>query len=205
MPFMVISRFAEVIDLWNIKNEIGLCLKILDSETPQDISQEFIITLAVAEDRRNTYHPGVDPISIIRALLSIARQNGMQGASTLEQQFVRVATGSYEVKIQRKLKEQALAIAIARQRSKVDIATAYLSIANYGYGLHGLSGLKTLCGNNLGDCSKQKIRESIARLKYPEPLHPTDFWQLKLANRSDYILNRMPRVNNKTVCKSSGL
>ena len=196
MPFIVISHIAELMNLWGLKKDIALCLSVLDSRPSQQIPKRFIEILVVAEDRRNSYHPGIDPIGILRAIWSILKNKGIQGASTVEQQFVRVVTDSYEMSIQRKIKEQAIAIAISRQRSKLQIASAYLTIAHYGYGLNGISGLETLCGKKFWDCPEQKIHELIARLKYPEPLQPSEFWNQRLAMRSDYIVNRIRRVGN---------
>lgn len=194
LPFILFSYVAELMNLWGLKKDIALCLSVLDSRPSRQIPKSFIEILVVAEDRRNSYHPGIDPIGILRAIWSILRNKGIQGASTVEQQFVRVVTDSYKMSIIRKLKEQAIAIAISRQRSKLQIASAYLTIAHYGYGLNGISGLETLCGKQFWDCPEQKIHESIARLKYPEPLQPSEFWNQRLAMRSEYIANRIRRV-----------
>ena len=114
-----------------------------------EIPDRLIETLLVAEDRRNLYHYGIDPVGIIRAIWSILRSKGIQGASTVEQQFVRTITASYERSIRRKLKEQALAIAISKRRDKLQIASAYLCIAHYGHNLDGISGLYSICGTSL--------------------------------------------------------
>ena len=191
MPFIVFSRIAESINLWGLKTDIALCLQVVDSRLSQPIPLKFIDTLIVAEDRRNALHPGVDPIGMLRAILTRLRNKGIQGASTIEQQFVRVVTNSYEMRMQRKFKEQALAIAIARRRGKVQIASAYLSIAHYGYRQREKSGLETLCEENLRGCPERKIHESIARLKYPEPYKPSEIWKKRLAMRANYIKHRM--------------
>ena len=196
------SRIAELINLWGLKADIALCLQVVDSKLFQPVPIKFINTLIVAEDRRNALHPGVDPIGMLRAILARLRNRGIQGASTIEQQFVRVVTDSYEMKIQRKFKEQALALAVARRRSKVQIASAYLSIAHYGYRKKGKSGLEALCDENLLGCSESKIHESIARLKYPEPHEPSEIWEQRLAMRANYILQRM---QNKTPSRKSSL
>lgn len=194
-PFVVFSHIAESINLWGLKSDIALCLQVVDSKLSQPIPIKFIDSLVVAEDRRNAWHPGVDPIGMLRAILSRFRNKGIQGASTIEQQFVRVVTNSYEMKMRRKFKEQALAIAVSRRRSKVQIASAYLSIAHYGYRRYGKSGLKVLCGEKLWGCPERKIHESIARIKYPEPHEPSEIWKKRLAMRANYIMCRTQNEN----------
>ena len=190
------SRIAELINLWGLKEDIALCLQVVDAWLSEPVPIKFIDTLIVAEDRRNALHPGVDPIGMLRAILSCLRNRGIQGASTIEQQFVRVCTDSYEMRMQRKFKEQALALAVARRRSKVQIASAYLSIAYYGYRKKGKSGLEALCEENLWGCPERKIHESIARLKYPEPHEPSEIWEQRLTMRTNYI---MRRIQNKKI------
>ena len=94
-PFLSFSRLAEVVNLWNLKTDLAICLQTIDKKLPQPIPGKFIQALVAAEDRRNAFHPGVDPIGIARAILARVGER-RQGASTIEQQFVRVVTGHYE-------------------------------------------------------------------------------------------------------------
>ena len=197
IPFIAFSRIAESINLWNLKADITHCLQVIDSNSIPYIPVKFIKTLVIAEDHRNSLHFGIDPIGIIRAITLRVRQKLTQGASTVEQQFVRVVTGDYEMSIKRKLREQALAIALSRRCSKAQIASAYLSIAYYGDGKIGASGLKALCGHDLLGCPKQKVYETIARLKYPEPLQPSETWRIKLYTRTNHIMRKTLEQENK--------
>ena len=191
-PFVAFSRAAEAIDLWDLKADIALCLQTVDCSVVRPIPRAFVQALVVAEDRRNALHLGVDPMGIARATLAQLSGKGIQGASTIEQQFVRVISGSYEKTIRRKIREQALAIAVSRRRSKTQIASAYLSVAYYGPGLIGASGLRNLCGKDLDACRAERTHEAIARLKYPQPLRPSIAWKRKLGRRVAYITARLP-------------
>lgn len=193
VPFVALSRAAEAINLWDLKADIALCLQTVDRDVLRPIPRDFVQALVAAEDRRNALHPGVDPIGIVRAILAHLTKKGVQGASTIEQQFVRVVSGSYERTIQRKIREQALAIAVSRRRSKTQIASAYLGIAYYGPGLIGTSGLRSLCGTDLDASQPRQIHEAIARLKYPEPVRPSMTWNRKLGRRATYITCRLPK------------
>lgn len=109
---------------------------------------------------------------------------------TIEQQFVRVALGRYERTLRRKIREQLVAIAVSRWRPKAHIGCAYLALAFYGSGCVGRDGLKKLCGPDLYSATPGMIREAVARLKYPEPVHATSLWRLKHQRRLDYIAKR---------------
>lgn len=198
IPFVAFSRIAEKINLWDINRDIVDCLKTVDHNLLEPIPLEFVQVLFVAEDRRNPLHFGVDPIGMMRAFIALITGKGIQGASTIEQQFVRVVSGYYKRTIQRKIREQALAVAVARRRSKHQIATAYLSVAYYGYGLIGISGLRILCGLDLESCPSQRIHKAIAHLKYPEQSYPSKIWKKKVRRRVQYIACRRAPIDKET-------
>ena len=186
LPFIILSRCCELVDAWRIREDTRKCIAIVDSSINK-IPLPFILSLVAAEDHRNALHKGIDPIAIIRAVYVRLRSGDVQGASTIEQQFVRVATNRFERTVSRKLREQILAIAVSRRRSKFQIASAYLSIAFYGSGCIGDRGLKSRCGNNLFSAKENDILGMIARLKYPEPLHASVQWKNILKQRIKYI------------------
>jgi penicillin-binding protein 1A len=136
---------------------------------------------------------------MIRALSVRARSGRIQGASTIEQQFVRVISGRYERSFMRKIREQALAIAVSRRRAKSQIAEAYLSVAFYGSHLRGASGLLAACGVELDAASPRLIFGMIAKLKYPEPSQPGPQWEAKLQRRIRYIESRFQGAANKAL------
>ena len=184
LPFIAFSRLAEALNLWNVRPDLARCLRTVDNFADQHtLPKRFLKALVVAEDRRNADHFGVDPIGMMRAAASLVTRNGLQGASTIEQQFVRVVTKRYERTISRKIREQALAIALSRRRTKKQISATYLQVAFYGHGLVGVQGLSRLCGNSLRSSSSTTVYGAIARLKYPEPLNPSDYWKQQLSHR----------------------
>ena len=190
-PLILLSRIAEIGNLGKFKCDLVTCLESIDDIADDSIPTVFLSALVAAEDKRNALHPGVDPIGIARAIYARLAYGKLQGASTIEQQFVRVVMNRYEVTIRRKIREQLLAIAISRRRRKELISYAYLGIAHYGYGLSGKSGLHAICGSNLELCSLRTICEAISRLKYPEPRQQTMRWRGKISNRVGYMINRL--------------
>ena len=186
LPFVAFSRVAEAFDWWGIRRDIATCLDAVDGNVLR-VPDLFIAALVMAEDHRNQVHCGVDPLAMIRALSVRARSGRIQGASTIEQQFVRVISRRYERSLLRKLREQALAIAVSRRRGKIQIAEAYLSVAFYGSRLRGASGLLEVCGVQIDAANPRVVFGAIARLKYPEPSHPAPQWKDKLQRRIQYI------------------
>ncbi len=189
VPFVLLARITEARNVWGIRFDIKRCVDVIDS-TELILPVQFFTSLIAAEDHRNTIHRGVDPIAVFRAVCARVFTGHVQGASTIEQQFVRVISGRYERTIARKIYEQALAVAVSRRRSKSQIAIAYLSVAYYGSASIGAVGLRSQLGNDLHIATGNNIREMIARLKYPEPSQPSAIWQSKIYRRVKYIISR---------------
>ena len=179
--------------LFGLDDDLKQCLAVVDASP--SIPTRFVVTLVAAEDHRSSIHPGVDPIAMFRALLVWVRVGQVQGASTIEQQLVRVVLDRYEKTIRRKLREQLVAVALSRKRSKAQIAKAYLGNAFYGSGLYGLSALTRACKPNLETTSQDSISHMIARLKYPKPLSPTTAWHQRVRDRVQYIAIRLNENN----------
>lgn len=195
-PIVWVSKGVEVWDVFDIRSDIKKCLDTVDSQNSL-LPQSFIVSLIAAEDHRNAIHPGVDPIAILRAIYVRCRRGDLQGASTIEQQFVRVVSGRYERTLCRKLYEQLLAVCVSRRRTKTQIASTYLSIAYYGSDVNGITGLWAKLGSDLSVVGMSSIREMIARLKYPEPLLPTATWRRKVQARVTYIKRREAWLRGK--------
>lgn len=190
-PIGLISDFFEYFKIDKIDEDIEKSLKIIDKYSLVNIDKKLIEILIIAEDRRNKLHYGVDPIAILRAIKVRIFKKIYQGASTIEQQFVRVVSNRYERTFYRKFREQLLAIAVCKKREKEKIATAYLSIAYYGYNLEGLDGINNICGENIEEIELMKAIEVISRLKYPQPKNINNTWIKKHINRNKYILTNM--------------
>ena len=186
VPVVVLARIVEALNAWGIRSDIDSCIDVIDS-VRIILPTPFLSSLIAAEDHRNVLHPGVDPIAVFRAVYVRLLFGHVQGASTIEQQFVRVISGRYDKTLARKMYEQMLAVAVSRRRSKSQIATAYLSVAFYGSASIGVTGLRAYFGEDLSVSKQNDIRRMIAKLKYPEPLQPSSGWQRKIRRRIEYI------------------
>lgn len=118
------------------------------------------------EDRRYFNHTGVDFYSICRAIIKNIISKRLEGASTIEQQFVRSVTGNRKIDFKRKIDEILLASMLSAKYKKPHIITAYLLI----YPFDTSFGMIDLCKNencDLQNISPYQAASLAARLKYP--------------------------------------
>jgi penicillin-binding protein 1A len=108
------------------------------------------------EDKRFETNSGVDIRGILRAFVQdIAHKGTVQGASTIEQQFIKNALQAQSHRtIFEKLREVALAYQLSHKWTKEKILTAYLNTIYFGNGAYGIeSAAQTYFGqevNHLG-------------------------------------------------------
>ncbi len=105
------------------------------AQLPAHVPAAFI----AIEDRRFRDHMGVDPIGILRALVTNAQAGGVrQGGSTLTQQLAKTSFLSSERSIKRKLQEVIIALYLEARLSKDEILQNYLSSVYFGDGAYGI-------------------------------------------------------------------
>lgn len=192
LPHIALARLAEFLHPSGLLDDLNKCIAVIDEEA-YPAPSSLIEALLVAEDHRNHLHPGIDPIGILRASIAWMLLHKVQGASTIEQQFVRTVTGHRQRTIRRKLREQILAILLCRQRSKVAICSAYLSIAYFGHECIGLKSMKHVALDN-----DEGALRVVAHLKYPRPKNPTNSWELRIEARAIYLADYWRRLANNS-------
>jgi penicillin-binding protein 1A len=125
---------------------------VTPGEIPK-IVKEAVISI---EDKRFASNSGIDIRGIARALFQdIAHKGAVQGASTIEQQFIKNALQAQSHRtIFEKLREAALAYQLSHKWTKERILTAYLNTIYFGNGAYGIeSAAQTYFGqevNHLG-------------------------------------------------------
>ena len=107
--------------------------------TLAEIPASLINAFVAIEDERYWIHNGIDIKGILRAgVIALTTGTLRQGASTITQQLIKnnVFEGGSEnsvgEKLERKLKEQVLALALEKQLSKNVILENYLNTINLG-------------------------------------------------------------------------
>ncbi|MGY3354075.1 membrane peptidoglycan carboxypeptidase [Bradyrhizobium sp. GM0.4] len=104
-------------------------------DLPQYLPKAFI----AIEDRRFYSHFGIDPVGILRALVTNVLHRGVsQGGSTLTQQLAKNLFLTQERTMARKLQEAELAIWLERKHSKNEILELYLNRVYFGSGAYGV-------------------------------------------------------------------
>lgn len=187
----------------SISQEWNRIQKILPSEIKRSgidslCVDRLILFLVQAEDRRFFKHHGFDPLAILRAIFKHAFFSSREGASTIEQQLVRVITGRYEYTIKRKIREIILASRLHHIADKKSIAFTYLNIAYYGTKYQNLDAiLQRFNMDKNGVIPNEVCAEIVARLKYPEPRIMSDKQQERIRKRVKYILERVERYEHK--------
>ena len=102
------------------------------------VDPRFIQALVAVEDERFWFHPGVDPIAVVRAAGSFVRAGEVaSGASTLTMQLARLLEPRPR-NLGSKFIEMIRALQIERRLTKREILAAYLTLAPYGGNLEGV-------------------------------------------------------------------
>lgn len=126
------SSGKEVANLFYDQNREEVPLE----SVPLHVQQAFI----AIEDERFYEHFGVDPLAILRALVSNLRNRDWtgQGGSTITQQIIKTAFLTPEKTPRRKIQEAWLAIKMERQYSKSEILEIYLNQIPFAHGAYGI-------------------------------------------------------------------
>jgi penicillin-binding protein 1A len=161
----------------------------------------LIAALVAGEDHRFYRHKGVDPIAIASALFRLLVSGKLSGASTIEQQLVRVLTGERERTLKRKLREILLASYTSNNYSKSDIAEMYLGVAYFGWGMNGAEEACRYLSIPLPGASRRQAASLIARLKYAQPYAAAPERQFLIARRTEHILMLMSRTQETPQCE----
>jgi penicillin-binding protein 1C len=106
---------------------------------PDKVDPVYIRMLLAYEDKRFRDHSGVDPRSMLRAVLQAA-WNGrvISGGSTLTMQVARLLEEGTTGEVGGKLRQMRVALALERRLSKDQILQLYLHLAPFGGNLEGV-------------------------------------------------------------------
>ena len=148
-----------------------------------------------AEDKNFYYHPGIDPVGIMRAVLTnvknFARGRRLVGASTITQQVAKNFLLTSDVTLKRKIKEAILAFRIERALSKKRILELYLNEIYLGFGSYGVA----TAALNYFNKSLDDLTISEAAFLAALPKAPNNYNPLKNSSgaraRRDWVIGRM--------------
>ena len=156
------------------------------------------ILVLILEDRRFFQHQGIDIISCFREIFRAVTLHRFGGASTIDMQFVRTATGYRQKTLQRKLYEMLLAWIIQYRYNKFEILRSYLACAYFGSHLYGVErAARKVFDTSSSQLTFDQSAELAAMLVYPCPLRPTPEWRAKVRSRADYAKRLYPRLKKR--------
>lgn len=198
IPFFAVGKIYYYFNLDNFRSDFQKVVISVESRR-KDIPESFIQALIIAEDHRSTFHFGIDHIAMMRAVFVRVYKNEYEGASTIEQQFIRAVISRYERTFWRKFREQLLAVLVRETYSVQKISQTYLTIAFYGSGLEGINCFLSRKKKEVLNFNCLEVYMLIARLKYPEPLrYKVQEWEVRIANRVRYMKKRLNQIASKT-------
>lgn len=156
---------------------------------PQNIKNA---TIAV-EDASFYSHYGIDPKSIIRAIIANLVGGGFkQGGSTITQQVVKKTLLTDEKLLTRKLKEVILSFRLEASFSKDEILTLYLNEVPYGGNIYGIGeATKIFFGKDPEEISLAEASYLAALPNAPTYYSPYGNHRDKLEDRKNFVLKRM--------------
>lgn len=151
-------------------------------------------TIAIEDD--NFYnHYGIEPLSILRAVIANLEQGdlfGGQGGSTITQQVIKNSILQKEKTITRKVKEWILAIKLERILSKDEILSIYLNESPYGGTIYGVEeAAQSFYGKSAADVTLAEAAYLAALPQLPTYYSPYGNNKADLDERKNLVLERM--------------
>jgi penicillin-binding protein 1A len=172
-----LTRFSQLKDAQSsvLLDDLGHPIGVVSQQnrvivTPAQIPPIVKQAVISIEDKRFQTNSGIDVRGIARAFTQdILHKGTIQGASTIEQQFIKNALQAQSHRtIFEKLREAALAYQLSHKWSKDKIITAYLNTIYFGNGAYGIeAAAQTYFGqevNHLG-CGMPNHQLCVEQLK----------------------------------------
>ena len=158
---------------------------------PPLLQQAFIS----AEDQRFREHHGIDPIGLVRAVITNLEQygSGMRavGASTITQQVAKNMLVGSDRTLTRKVREAILALRIEEALPKQRILEIYLNEIFLGAQAYGVAAAAQAYFNKgLDELTLSEMAFLVALPKAPNNYNPVRFPEAARARR-DWVLDRM--------------
>ncbi len=132
----------------------------------EDIPPEALNAILEYEDRHFWRHPGVNPLSLVRAALGMAGGGRRMGGSTITMQVARLVHGLKTGSLPDKIRQIWLALHLERHYSKAEILESYFNLAPYGGNVEGLGAAALIYFHK--SAAQLNRDESIALMLVPQ-------------------------------------
>ncbi|QQL44503.1 penicillin-binding protein 1C [Sulfuriroseicoccus oceanibius] len=132
----------------------------------EEISEELVEATLFHEDRQFRDHPGVNPVSLMRATWGVISGQRLGGGSTVTMQLARMRYGIETTSVSGKLHQMVRALQMERHHSKDEILEAYFNLAPYGGNVEGVAAASLIwCGVDPGELNE---RDAVALSVIPQ-------------------------------------
>jgi membrane peptidoglycan carboxypeptidase len=188
-PVVVIARDGQT-PLSLPRNQAHVELKRL-----QDFSPYLPDALLASEDSRFYWHLGIDPIGILRALVTNIQGGGIrEGGSTLTQQLARSIFRDYigtEDSAGRKIREAIVALKLETFYSKDYLLLTYMNRVYLGNGNYGFEdAAQFYFGKSASNLDLSEAATLVGILPAPNSFNPVQDYGTAVELR-DRVINRM--------------
>jgi penicillin-binding protein 1A len=177
-----------------VYDSTGRVLATFSEENRVDVTLKQVAPIAVeaivsTEDRHFFTEGAINPISIVRAALTdLSGAGGLQGGSTITQQYVKQTYLSSERTFSRKVKEAALAIRVSRSESKDQILQGYLNTIYWGRGAYGIeAAARTYFGVDASQLDLPEAALLAGMIREPDLADPTRDPSVARQNQEDSL------------------
>lgn len=155
------------------------------------VPEKFAKAIILFEDKRFRYHPGIDPLSMVRALVQNVRSGRVvSGGSTLTMQVIRMARQNKARTFLEKLIEMVMATRLEWRHTKDEILAIYAAHAPFG---GNVVGLEAACWRYFGR-QPSELSWSEAALLAVLPNNPS---LIHLSRNRDLLLAKRNRLLQK--------
>lgn len=114
------------------------------------ISKEYIDAVLLMEDQYFYYHPGVNPIALLKSFSDLLlSEKNPPGASTITMQLARIRYGLKTKTIIGKLRQIFYALDLELRHSKKEILEAYLNLIPFGGPIEGVQAASLILFNKM--------------------------------------------------------
>ncbi|MEX1178914.1 MAG: transglycosylase domain-containing protein [Nitriliruptor sp.] len=160
--------------------------------TLDQIPADAVNAVLATEDADFYTHSGINHTAIVRAALTNLRSGSIEsGASTITQQYVKLAFLSPEQTFARKIQEGLYAVELEEQLSKDEILERYLNRAYFGSGVYGIgTAADRYFSKPIQDLSLGESATLAGMLRSPERNNPIADLDNAQARR-DVVLRQM--------------
>ena len=163
-----------------------------------EIPTDLVKAIVSIEDHRFFDHRGVDTIRIMGAALRNLQGGGLQGASTLTQQLIKLtyfSTSTADQTLSRKAQEAWLAVQLEQKATKQEILTYYINkvyMSNGNYGMQ--TAAQNYYGKDLKDLSLPQLALLAGMPQAPNQYDPYSHPEAALERRN-LVLSEMKEQN----------